>query len=376
MDGNGLKKDQKGKCNSPRAPDNQRLIPIPLRPEANNIITALQPRHRTRLVQLLQSHLQRLPLHIHTSHEPDHLPLAHSAPPHLLHLRVELGQPIQKRLRAPHALQRGRDERLHGEAVRAPHPQPGQSGQDDQLPRHVDAVEVVAGIRLREARLFRLPDRVAPLAASGAVGGGEVVEEEAQGAGEDAFDAVDGVAGGDEVVQGGYDGQAGADGGFVIDETAAAVRVVGAVGGLVDGVPEVHAAGEGLLVGRHDADALRQEVGVSVGDILAAGVVNEDALVRQFVQEFESLIGCEGGRGGRFEVFLPCFEGEGGGAVRGAKAFGGAGDEDEGDVGKFMTEARELGEEVAANTTGSWGVSDHVERRVSLALKRSKHREI
>ena len=44
-------------------------------------------------------------------------------------------------------------------------------------------------------------------------------------------------------------------------------------------MPEAQAAGESFLVGRHDADALFQKRRISVGDILAAGVVNEDALV-------------------------------------------------------------------------------------------------
>lgn len=38
----------------------------------------------------------------------------------------------------------------------------------------------------------------------------------------------------------------------------------------------------------------------------------------------------------------------------GTEAFGGAGDEDEGDVGEFVTEGRELGEEVTAYAAGSW----------------------
>lgn len=45
----------------------------------------------------------------------------------------------------------------------------------------------------------------------------------------------------------------------------------------------------------------------------------------------------------------------------GAEAFGGAGDEDEGDVGVFVTEGRELGEEVTAYAAGSWEVSEFVE---------------
>ncbi len=68
--------------------------------------------------------------------------------------------------------------------------------------------------------------------------------------------AADGVAGGDEVVEGGDDGEAGADGGFVVEEAAAAVGVVRAVGGFVEGVPQLRTAGECFLVGRDDADAL------------------------------------------------------------------------------------------------------------------------
>lgn len=59
--------------------------------------------------------------------------------------------------------------------------------------------------------------------------GREAVEEEAQGAGEDAFDAPDCVAGCDEVVERGDDGEAGADGGFVVHEPAVQGGFVGAV---------------------------------------------------------------------------------------------------------------------------------------------------
>lgn len=68
----------------------------------------------------------------------------------------------------------------------------------------------------------------------------------------------------------------------MVEETAGLVGVVGAVRRVLDGGPEVHAAGEGFLVRRDDADALVQEQRVRVGDVLAAGVVDEDALVREF----------------------------------------------------------------------------------------------
>lgn len=97
----------------------------------------------------------------------------------------------------------------------------------------------------------------------------------------------------------------------------------------MDGVPEIHTACESFLVGRDDADAVGQEQGISVCDILAAGVVDEDARVGEFLEEFEGLVDCEGGGSRCFEVLFPCGEGEGGGAVGGAEGFGGAGDEDE-----------------------------------------------
>ncbi len=43
----------------------------------------------------------------------------------------------------------------------------------------------------------------------------------------------------------------------------------------------------------------------------------------------------------------------------GAEAFGRAGDKDEGYVGKFRTEIRELGEEMASYAAGSWALSDY-----------------
>lgn len=48
----------------------------------------------------------------------------------------------------------------------------------------------------------------------------------------------------------------------------------------------------------------------------------------------------------------------------GAEAFGGAGDEDEGDVGEFLTEGRELGEEMAAYAASSWEVSEYFEESI------------
>ena len=146
---------------------------------------------------------------------------------------------------------------------------------------------------------------MAPFAARAARERIEGVEKEAHSAREDAFDAADGVAGVEEVAEGGEDGEAGADGGFMVEEPAVEVGFVRAVGGFVNGGPEVEGAGEGFFVGRDDADALVEEGRVGVGDFLAAGVVDEDALVGEFFEEFEGLGDGEGGRGGCFEVLRP-----------------------------------------------------------------------
>lgn len=334
---------QKDKSHSPSTPHDQRILPIPLRVKAHHVIAPLQPRNRMRPVQLLQPDLQRLAPHVHAPDVPHHLPLPRGLVPHLGHPPVELPQPGQELVPAPQARQFRRDERLHGEAVRARDGEPGEAREDDEFPRDVQPVEVVAGVWLREALLLGLEHLLAPLTAAAAAAAfagrrGEAVEEEAQRAGEDAFDAADGVAGRDEVRERGDDGEAGADGGFVVDEPAGAVGSVGPVGGVADGVPEVEAGGEGFLVGGHDADALGQEGRVRIRDVLAAGVVDEDALVRQLGEELEGLGRCERGRGGGFEVRFPGREGERGGAVGGAEAFGRAGDEHEGDVGVLLAE--------------------------------------
>lgn len=91
----------------------------------------------------------------------------------------------------------------------------------------------------------------------------------------------------------------------MVDEAAVQVGFVGAVRGVEDVVPEGQGRGEGFLVGRHDADALVQKGRVRVRDVLAAGVVDEDALVRELGEESEGLGGGEGGRGGCFEVLFP-----------------------------------------------------------------------
>lgn len=230
--------EENGRKNSPSTLHDERILPVPLRVKTHNVVAPLESRDRMRPVEFLQPDLQRPPSHIHTAHEPHHFPLQHRLIPHLVHRLVELGQPRQEFRPARRALEFGRDERLHGEAVRARDLHARQSGQDDEFPRHVEAVEVVAGVGFREAGFLGLEDGGAPFVAFAASGRrGEGVEEEAHGAGEDAFDAAYGVAGSEEVVERGDDGEAGADGGFVVDEPSGEIGGVGVEGRFVDLVP-------------------------------------------------------------------------------------------------------------------------------------------
>ena len=91
----------------------------------------------------------------------------------------------------------------------------------------------------------------------------------------------------------------------MVEEPLAEVGFVRAVGRFVDRGPEIEGAGEGFFVGGDDADALAEEGRVGISDVLAAGVVDEDAFVGEFFEEFEGLGDGEGGGGGCFEVLGP-----------------------------------------------------------------------
>lgn len=164
-----------------------------------------------------------LPLpHINTAHKPDHFSFFRRLLSQIFHLGVEVREALHELRGTGGAFQRLRDEALHREGAWAFDFQPGDAGQDDEFPGDVEAVEVVARVGLGVAEILGFGNLGAPGPAL-AVQGREGVEEEAHGAGEDTLDFVDLVAGGDEVLEGGEDGEAGADGGFVVDEAAARV---------------------------------------------------------------------------------------------------------------------------------------------------------
>ena len=100
-----------------------------------------------------------------------------------------------------------------------------------------------------------------------------------------------------------------------------------------DILPQLEASREGLLIRRHDADALLQEQGVAVRDILVARVVDQHDLSWGFDEVFSELREREGLFGGCLELgcrVLPAVEGLVVGVIEGL--FGG-GQPDEGDVG-------------------------------------------
>ena len=81
-----------------------------------------------------------------------------------------------------------------------------------------------------------------------------------------------------------------------------AKRFVRCPSACLDVVPELPAAAEGLLVGRHHADPVAQERWVAVCDILVAGVVDDNGAPGRsdFFGNVENVIDGEGGslRGG------------------------------------------------------------------------------
>jgi hypothetical protein len=93
----------------------------------------------------------------------------------------------------------------------------GFAAQDHQLARHVHAGQVVARIGLGVAQRMRLAHQVGERRAAV-----ELVEQPGQGAGEDAVDRDQFVAGIQQVAQGRDHRQAGTDGGFVAEARAAA----------------------------------------------------------------------------------------------------------------------------------------------------------
>ena len=88
----------------------------------------------------------------------------------------------------------------------------------------------------------------------------------------------------------------------MVDQPPAGLRAYGDE----DVAPELEGAAEGFFVGGYDADAVLEEERVGFGDVLAGGVVHDDASVC-FVVVFEDAVDLGGreaaGAGGGGELF-------------------------------------------------------------------------
>lgn len=73
------------------------------------------------------------------------------------------------------------------------------------------------------------------------------------------------------------------------------------LGGREDVLPQLIGARESLLVGGYDADALAQGEGVQLGNVLGAGVVDENGLSGGLGKVLDDLGKSEGGLGGGSE---------------------------------------------------------------------------
>lgn len=210
-----------------------------------------------------------------------------------LHLLVESGQLLEELVTAAAGLELLGNEALDREGGRGLDGQTGETGKNGQLASDIETVEVVSRVGLRVAKRLCLVDLLRPLAAL-ARGGREGVEEERHGTAKDTFNLGNLVARVDEVLEGGNDGEASTDRRLVVDLGAGRGR------GDEDVLPQLVGAGEGLLVGGDDAHATAQSLRVAVGDILGAGVVNQDRLGGRVGQVLDDL-GQRGrglGRGG------------------------------------------------------------------------------
>ena len=193
------------------------------------------------------------------------------------------------------------------------------AGEDEGLAGDVEAAEVVAGVGLGVAAAAGLADGLRERDAAHDLAG-----DEAEGAGEGALDAVDAVAGADEVGEGGDDGEGGADGGLV------APGRVGAAGGLVELGVGGGAEGEGFFVGADDVDAAGEGLGVDAGHAVGGGAVDEHGggqATQALEQGGEGAEGVVAGEaGGLADARLPALEIEALGLEEGAAAVGDADD--------------------------------------------------
>lgn len=109
-------------------------------------------------------------------------------------------------------------------------------------------------------------------------------------------------------MQGGDYGEAGADGGFVIDVTVEERIFFVAVARFLDVRPEGEGAAEGFFVGCDDGDVAGEDGGVGVCDGLGARVVDEDGSVAGELEGAEvgdGFVDGHWGGGGGGEVLRP-----------------------------------------------------------------------
>lgn len=257
---------------STRSLDNKR-VSIPLRHNADNIITSLQSRNRAVLVKSLDTDLSLSTLDVQRSNIAEDLSS-------LISLGLAGRDGTVKGLKASEELLGGSnglelsgDKRLDREAGWELNGETGQAGEDGELASNIKTVQVVPRVGLSVSSSAGLSDNLAEWRGRHWRGGVEGVEEEGHGSGEDAINLLNLVAGSDEVIDGGEDGETSAYGGLVEDEASGGV---GWARSLLDLVPVGDAGGESLLVGSDNVDAGVEESRVSIGEGLVRGVVYQD----------------------------------------------------------------------------------------------------
>mmetsp|Transcript_40951 Transcript_40951/g.73586 ORF Transcript_40951/g.73586 Transcript_40951/m.73586 type:complete len:352 (+) Transcript_40951:324-1379(+) len=199
------------------------------------------------------------------AHVAQHLPLVGGLLRLGRHLDVVVWERLQVRIHTFGFAQRLGDQIVDGDVGQL-HLQAALAGQDGHLPRHVQAVEVIAGVGLSEALLARLHDAVRE--GGDLVGPG--VEDVGEGAGKDTLDGFHSVAAAPQVLQRRQDGQPRAHGGLV---KPVHVRVLLRLlhQRILLQRPRVE-----LLVGRAHVDALTQPSLVHVAhNLRGAGVHND-----------------------------------------------------------------------------------------------------
>ena len=346
--------------------DDQRVVTVPLCVKGDDVVAALQRSDGVAFIELLEPDLDGVGGNVDGTNEAYDLALFLGFLLQGVHLRVVLGQLVEKLVAGLAALELLGDQRLHGERGRALHVQAGETGQNGQFARYIQPVQVVSCVRLGVA-LFLCARHLGAELAAAAGGWLERVEQKRHGAAEDAFDLGHLVARLDKVFERRDDRQARADG-RLVEHVAACARPVG--GGGEDVFEELEVAAEGLLVGRHDGDALFEEGWVGVGDILVRCVVDEDDLAGCLDQVVLQLWERKGRFGVVCELRLPVGERLVVGVVEGL--FGcGQPDEREvvgrrGRLREALREAGELVQEALANAAGAWDVSVWCAWKVSV----------